>query len=58
MTGKANQQNKGYGKGQEKKHAGKKGTSKGVQPSNFERKLPVFVQKAREPQNEKGVTSI
>ena len=50
VTGKANQQNKGSGKGKGTKDAGKKGESKGVQPSSFRRKLPDLVQKAKEPQ--------
>ena len=57
MTSKTNQQNQGSGKGKEKKLAGKNGKSIGVLPSNFERKLPLLVQKAREPQNENGLTS-
>lgn len=58
VTGTTNQQNKGSGKGKGKKHAGKKGKPNGVQPSNSERKLPVLLQQAREPQNEKGEISI
>ena len=58
MTGQTNQQNKGTGKGKGKKLAGKKGNSQGVLPSNSQRKLPLLVQKAKEPQDEKGVTSI